>query len=260
MVAVRLLRTSVPLTFFAPVQPPLAVQLLALVDDQVSVVELPVATVVGVAVRVTEGAAGWVTVTLTDCVADPPAPVQVSAKADVAVNAPVDIVPDVDLLPLQFPEAVQAVALVDDHVNVAAEPDTTDEGDTESVTDGPDGVTLAVTVWPAVPPAPEQVNAYAVVAASAPVASVPARPLVPLQPPDATHAEALVDDHVMLADADCWIVSGATARDTAGGTGGGAGGAGVAVSEPPPPPQPMSVAAARGSAARSRYRIEERFT
>jgi len=136
-----------------------AVQLVAFVDDQLSVVEPPVATVVGVAVNVTDGAAGCVTVTFTDCVADPPGPLQVSANAEVAVSAPVDAVPDVALLPLQLPEAVQAVALVDDQVSVAGEPETTEAGTADSVTDGAgDGVTVATTVWPAVPPAPEQLS------------------------------------------------------------------------------------------------------
>lgn len=132
-------RASEPLRALVPVQPPDAVQLVALVDDQLSVVEPPLAIVDGAAVSVTEGAAGCVTVTFTDCVADPPAPVQVSANAELAVRAPVDAVPDVALLPLQLPEAVQDVALVDDQVSVAAEPDTTDDGATASVTVGAGG-------------------------------------------------------------------------------------------------------------------------
>jgi hypothetical protein len=49
-----------------PVQPPDAEQLAALLADQFSVVEPPIATVVGEAVNVTDGAAGCVTVTLID--------------------------------------------------------------------------------------------------------------------------------------------------------------------------------------------------
>ncbi len=97
---------------------------------------------------------------------------------------------------------------------------------------------------------------------SAPVDSAPVRLLEPLQPPDATQDEELVDDHVRLADADCWTVSGATASATAGGTGAGAGGvgAGVVESDAPPPPQPMSAAATRGNATRSQGRMAGRFT
>lgn len=39
-----------------------------------------------------------------------------------ALSAPVDCEPLVDLLPDHAPEAEQAVALVDDQLNVAAEP------------------------------------------------------------------------------------------------------------------------------------------
>jgi hypothetical protein len=89
--------------------------------------------------------------------------VQVNANAEFAVSTPVDALPDVALAPLQLPEAAQAVALVDDQVSVAADPDTTDPGATASVTVGGcgavgGGATPALTVWPAVPPAPEQVR------------------------------------------------------------------------------------------------------
>ena len=156
-------RASEPLKVLVPVHPPDAEQPVALADDQFSVAEPPLATVVGVAVSVTEGAAGCVTVTFTDCVTSPPAPVHVNANAELAVNGPVDAVPDVVLVPLQLPEAVQDVALVDDQVSVAAEPAATDAGAAASVTVGASGavggcVTLAMTVWPAVPPAPAQVR------------------------------------------------------------------------------------------------------
>ena len=61
----------------APLQPPEAVQPVALVDDQFSVAAAPLATLVGVAVSVTVGAAG-VTVTVADALALPPAPLQLS--------------------------------------------------------------------------------------------------------------------------------------------------------------------------------------
>ena len=61
----------------APLQPPEAVQPVALVDDQFSVAEPPLATLVGVAVSVTVGAAG-VTATVAEALALPPAPLQLS--------------------------------------------------------------------------------------------------------------------------------------------------------------------------------------
>lgn len=67
----------VPVTLLVPVQPPEAVQEVALVDDQVSVEPLPLATVLGLADRVTVGEGG-VTDTVTDWAALPPAPVQVN--------------------------------------------------------------------------------------------------------------------------------------------------------------------------------------
>jgi hypothetical protein len=52
------------------------VQEVALVADQVSMELAPLATVLGLAAKVIVGA-GAVTVTVTDCVAVPPLPVQV---------------------------------------------------------------------------------------------------------------------------------------------------------------------------------------
>jgi len=67
-----------PLSALLPLQPPDAVQAVALVLDQVSVEAPPAFTLLGVAVSVTVGAL-WETVTVADWVADPPAPVQVSS-------------------------------------------------------------------------------------------------------------------------------------------------------------------------------------
>ena len=71
------LTLCVPLVTSAPVQPPLAVQEVAFVLDQVRVEVLPEAIVVGLAESVTVGAGATVTVALTGAVV-PPAPVQVS--------------------------------------------------------------------------------------------------------------------------------------------------------------------------------------
>jgi hypothetical protein len=61
-----------------PDQPPEAVHAVAFVELQLSVEVPPLLTVLGVAVKVTVGAAAE-TVTVADCVALPPAPVHVSA-------------------------------------------------------------------------------------------------------------------------------------------------------------------------------------
>jgi len=65
-----------PLTGLAPDHAPEAVQEVALVADQVSVELLPLATVLGLATRLMVGT-GCVTVTVADCAALPPVPVQV---------------------------------------------------------------------------------------------------------------------------------------------------------------------------------------
>jgi hypothetical protein len=66
-----------PLTALLPAQPPLAVHTVALRLDHVSVAAPPEFTVLGEALKVTVG--GAATVTVTDCEASPPAPVQISS-------------------------------------------------------------------------------------------------------------------------------------------------------------------------------------
>jgi hypothetical protein len=66
---------ALPEVACGPDQAPLAVQLVVFAEDQVSVLEPPVVTVVGLALMATVGAA--ITVAVADCVAVPPAPVQV---------------------------------------------------------------------------------------------------------------------------------------------------------------------------------------
>jgi hypothetical protein len=62
--------------------------------------------------------AGADTVTVADCVADPPGPVQVSSNSVLVESVPVDDEPLVDTAPLQPPLAVHDVAPVVAHVNV----------------------------------------------------------------------------------------------------------------------------------------------
>jgi len=65
-----------PVTALAPDQAPVPVQAVALVADQLNVEPPPLATVLGLAANVMVGT-GWVTVTVADCAALPPLPVQV---------------------------------------------------------------------------------------------------------------------------------------------------------------------------------------
>jgi hypothetical protein len=89
--------------------------------------------------------AGGVTVTTLLAFVLPPVPLQFRLKVVVAVSTPVLVVPEIALLPIQPPVAVQVVALVEDQDNVDALPDAIVVGDALSATVG-GGV--------AVPPAP----------------------------------------------------------------------------------------------------------
>ena len=125
---------------WVPVQPPEAVQLVALVELHVSVEEPPLATLVGFAVSVTDGGGGGAeTVTVAVCDALPPGPVQSSVNEVVAVRLPVDVDPLVGSAPLQPPEAVQPVASLELQVSVEAEPLATVAGFAVSVTVGSGG-------------------------------------------------------------------------------------------------------------------------
>ena len=149
----------VPLIASAPLHPPDAVQEVALVEDQDSVELPPFATVLGLALRLTVGA-GDVTVTVEDCAALPPVPVQVSVYVALAVSAPVDEEPLMALLPDQAPDAVQAVALVLDQVKVEVFPLSMELGLAARLTVGAGvgEVTETVAAWVALPPAPVQVS------------------------------------------------------------------------------------------------------
>jgi hypothetical protein len=133
------------------------VQAVALVEDQVRVDVPPWATLLGLAAIETVGGAAE-TVTVADCDAEPPAPVQVRVNFVVAVSAGVVCEPAVASEPLQPPEAVQAVALVDDQVNADVAPLFTVVGFAVKVTAGAGVVTETVADCAALPPAPVQVS------------------------------------------------------------------------------------------------------
>lgn len=155
---------AMPDTASSPLHAPLAVHALAFVDDQVRAADVPTVTDVGLTVIITVGAGvtGARTVKVAAACALPPEPVQVSVNKSEPAAVGVSLaVPDTGSAPLQAPLAVQAVALVDDHVRVAAAPTVTDVGLTVIVTVGA-GVTAATVVTVAValalPPAPVQVS------------------------------------------------------------------------------------------------------
>jgi hypothetical protein len=125
----------------------------ALVEDHVNVEVPPLETLVGLALIVTVGAGEDID-TVTDCAAEPPTPEQVSTYLVAAVIAAVDADPLVGWLPLQPPDAVQAVALVDDQDSAEVLPLFTVVGEAARVTAGAGVVTDIVADWAALPPAP----------------------------------------------------------------------------------------------------------
>ena len=77
-----------------------------------------------------------VTVTVTFWFAVPPVPVQLNVYVAVVVILVIDCEPDVAFDPDHAPLAVQEVALVELHVNVADPPEVTDVGEADKVTVG----------------------------------------------------------------------------------------------------------------------------
>jgi hypothetical protein len=196
------------------------------------VAESLTATEVGFALRFTVGAGGaWFTVTVTLCCALPPAPVHASTNIVVALSAPVDWLPDVAFVPVHPPEAVQELAFVEDQLSVALLPAFTVVGLADNVTVGAGGapMTCTVTLRCALPPAPVHCRVNVVLAVMLLMVALPEVFRLPLQPPEAVHEFALVDDQVSwLLPPLCTLV-GLAFSVTVGAGGGGA--ATVTVSE-----------------------------
>ena len=145
-----------PVVALDPDQAPEAVHEVALLDDQVSIDALPLARVLGLALKLT--AAVGFTVTVADCAALPPGPVQLRLYVALAVSAPVDCEPVTALVPDQAPEPVHAVALVVDQPKVELPPLATVLGLAANVTVGAGEVTETVADCVALPPLPVQVS------------------------------------------------------------------------------------------------------
>lgn len=129
-----------------------------MVEVQVRVDELPLVRLEGLALNDTVGAGGVETVTVADWAAEPPAPVQVRVYFVVAVSAGVGCEPAVASGPLQPPEAVQAVALLDDQVNADVAPLLIVAGFAVSVTLGAGVVIDTIADCAALPPVPLHVR------------------------------------------------------------------------------------------------------
>jgi hypothetical protein len=128
----------------------------------------------------------------------------------------VDAEPLIALVPDQAPEAVQEVALLEDQLNVALPPLETLVGLALSETLGAAADTVTVADCVADPPAPVQVSMYLVVPVSAAVLFEPVIASDPLQPPEAVHAVALVEDQFNIDAAPLLTVLGFAVSVTAG--------------------------------------------
>ena len=113
---------SAPLVALLPVQPPLAVQVVASVEFQVSVVEPPLSTSASAAVSETVGDCAALTCTVTDALAEPPEPEQVKVKVVSDASGPTPSLPAVCLDPDQPLPAVQLLALVELQVSDVESP------------------------------------------------------------------------------------------------------------------------------------------
>ena len=133
---------------------------------------------------------GVATVTLTDSVALPPAPLQVRLKLLFEIKALMVWEPDVALSPDQSPEAVQSVVLVVFQLRVVVPLEGKFEGLADKLTVGrPKGAaTVTLTESLALPPAPLQVMLKVLSAVSVPVVCEPAVARLPDQSPEAVQS------------------------------------------------------------------------
>ncbi len=111
---------------------------------------------------------------------------------------------------------MQAVALVEDQVNVELPPLATLVGLALSETLGGVAETVTVADWDAEPPAPLHVSVNVVVVVRAEVVRVPLVGSLPVQPPEALQEVAFVEDQVRVEVAPCATVLGLAEIVTAG--------------------------------------------
>ena len=134
----------------------------------------------------------------------------------VALSAPVECEPLVAKVPDQPPEAVHAVALLEDQVKVEPPPLATLLGLALIFIDGAGAETVTVADWLALPPAPVQVSVNVVLVVRLSVLWEPLVALLPVQPPEAVQDVAWVEDQVRVEVAPLATVLGLAVRVTAG--------------------------------------------
>lgn len=186
-----------PLTGSGPVHAPEAAHDVAPIEDQVSVELAPVLSELGAALMLMVGA-GETTVTVVDCVALPPVPVQLIVKLVVPVSAAVVCEPLAGKLPLQPPAALQPVAFVDDQLRTVAAPGSTVFAFADRLTDGAGAVTTTSACSTAEPPGPAHTSVKVVFVARDSIVAEPLTGFVPLQPPLAVQLSAFWTSHTRL--------------------------------------------------------------
>jgi hypothetical protein len=157
-----------PLGPTEPLQAPLALQDVVLLEVHVNVERPPAATTGGDAVNVTAGTGRMVTVATRGAVT-PPGPAQMSEYAVAAVNGPVLWLPLAASVPLQPPEALHEVAWVELHVSTEAFPEATAVGAAASAAVGAGIVATVAVAGGVTPPGPVHTIEYTVVAMIGPV-------------------------------------------------------------------------------------------
>jgi hypothetical protein len=119
--------------------------------------------------------------------------------------------------PLQPPEAVHAVALVELHVKLEVAPVATTVGAAANATVGTGTIVTVAVAGAVVPPGPMQTIEYAVVAVNGPTLWWPlVVASAPLQPPEAVHDVAWVEVQVKVEVPPDATVVGLVARATVG--------------------------------------------
>jgi hypothetical protein len=160
-----------------------------------------------------------VTVTVADALAVPPSPVHARVKVPELVSAPLDSLPEVALLPVQAPEAVQEVASVDDQLSVDEPPLTTEVGFAVSDTMGTGSVAVTLADALALPPGPVQLIVQVLEVVNAPLDWLPEVALAPDHAPDAVQPVALVDDQLSVDEPPMTTELGFAVSDTVGTAG-----------------------------------------
>jgi hypothetical protein len=216
VVAVSGMVMADPTTGFGPLQPPPAVQLVALNVLHDKVVESPDKTDAGAAVNVRTG--GGMTPTEVTRWTNPPGPLQSRTKLlDVSIG-PICSDPEAALAPDHPPLAVQLFAFAVIQDSVTMPPELTVDCEAVRVSEG-GGMTLTETSRFAKPPTPTQLSVNVEVDVNGPTCSVALTALAPAQLPEAVQLDALVTTHESIVEPPIAMLAGEAENVIEGGGG-----------------------------------------